>query len=161
MDGRGGHVRVRRLAVVVGAGVAVLAVAGCGTGSDASTPTTITETVTVQATKTRGADAAPAPTGDQPATQYVADGIYPVEGDTVDLTYSRIPAGWYTIQTNPDGNRGSWARCRTLACGPNDIIASGTIDGDSNYIGALEIGKHDVAFKMTGLLVSPGVSPIG
>ncbi|MCA1007441.1 hypothetical protein LCL87_17120 [Rhodococcus hoagii] len=120
----------------------------------------MTETVTVQATKTRGADAAPASTGDQPATQYVADGIYPVGGDTVDLTYSRIPAGWYRIQTHPDHNRGSWARCRTLACGPNDIIASGTIDGRTAF-SAVKIAKTDIAFKMTGLLVDPGVSPIG
>ncbi|NKR92250.1 hypothetical protein GS483_08950 [Rhodococcus hoagii] len=152
---------VRRLVAVVGPGVSVLAVAACGTDDGASTPTTITEIVTVQATKSRGLDAAPAPAGHEAMLQYDKDGIYPVTGDTIDRTYSRIPAGWYEIATSLDaGNRGPWARCRTRACGPNDIITSGTLDGytaDS----AVRIDKTDAAFKMTGLIVAPGVSPIG
>ncbi|MDH6678461.1 hypothetical protein M2284_002664 [Rhodococcus sp. LBL1] len=151
---------VRRLVAVVGAGAAVLAVVGCGSDNASSTPTTVTETVTVQATASKFR-AAPAPEGNEPAIQYTKDGIYPVAGDTIDRTYSRIPAGWYVISTSFDaGNRGSWARCQTLACGPNDIIASGTLDGYSEAI-AVEIQPKDAAFRMTGLQVSPGVSPIG
>ncbi|MDH6283113.1 hypothetical protein [Prescottella agglutinans] len=152
---------VRRLVAAVGAGAAVVALAGCGTDSGASTPTTVTETVTVQATAGRLLDAAPAPVGHEAMLQYDKDGIYPVAGDTIDRTYSRIPAGWYVISTNPDaGDRGSWARCRTLACSPNDTIASGTLDGGTAF-SAVKIEKTDAAFKMTGLLVAPGVSPIG
>lgn len=159
---RGGVVRVRPLVAVVGAGLVVLAVAGCGTDSGASTPTTVSETVTVKTTAGRGADAAPAPAPDGEIIQYTEDGIYPVAGDTIDPSYSRIPAGWYVLQTSSDaGDRGSWTRCRTLACGPNDVISSGTIDGGSTFVGAIEVLPTDAAFKMTGLQLSPGVSPIG
>lgn len=163
LDGRrrGGVVTVRQLVAAVGAAAAVLAVAGCGSDSDASTPTTttVTETVTVPATKSRGADAAPAPAPDGEIIQYTEDRVYPVAGDTIDPTYSRIPAGWYNLQSGASGT-GSWARCRTLACAPNDIIASGTLDGNG-IVGAVKIEKTDAAFKMAGLQLSPGVSPIG
>lgn len=54
----------------------------------------------------------------------------------------------------------SWARCRTLACGRIDITASGTLDG-YNADSAVKFAKTDAAFKMTGLIVAPGVSPMG
>ncbi len=147
-----------RRALIAAGAIGAAALSGCagefGADLNQAATTTRFSTVTVPAT----------PSATPGAPEFYrgtirGDGVFTVAGGMSAMSGAdgRIPPGRYRVELLPDAAEGSWMRCRSLPCGPdnpNGVIVATTLTGPGSS-NILDVSSDDVAVWLSEVTLTP------